>query len=796
MLFFNLFSVVIAVVSLGNAGADLTSFAGTGLRGATAGGGQAGVTAMNAPWGVWQDSNGVTYLSDTRNNIIRAVGSDGIVSKFAGGGSSGLGDNGPAGSAELNHPHGIWPNKDGSALLIADTLNSRVRKVVISTGIITTFVGNGESGNGGDNGQASAASMHSPFSGWHDGNGNHFISDLHKCVIRKVVESTGIITTFAGIAGTCTKNTVINQYAKPSGTYIRPSTLTMQHPGALHGDKDTLYVVELQAHRILAIDLNFNWVTVLAGTGSKGTSGDGGLAINAQLSAPYAVWENDMGDVYIAEEHAVRVIDYRTAVIYKVESGLHHPRNVWGNTATGSLFVSEGTTSKVGTAATHAVAKSGGGASLSTGHTMAAGQYLKSADGTKYAVLHYNGNLAVYGSGDGDFNQNKAYWMSNSGGIGSAPFTLKIDTDGTAKIVDSTGAVSWSSALTTPTLPTTLSLGNDGHLVLSDSAGSPQTKDLTPNIITALPTDYAAKVPSGSVWITPKQYIIGYQSDWVNLQTSPVVVGDQTIWVMDDPTTNANGDTLFTGTGYVFLYTHTSTWKASGPVVPTIAGTLYVDGTIRITFTTSTGAKIFGYGHYTTENGNAVFEMQQVSGAQTNIVHHWARAYIGTQTKAQINQIIAANGGTTNPASYYHMCYDAQDPLPATAYSSAPMAITTPWDWMVGTHWTFVSSNVNGGASYSMTVDKYHDGYLWLSGSTTTVLSPTTKQTLTAFGSITPLGYIIMNFADGASALAAPHFWSMYGKMSDDHNTMDLTTGYPQVTSSTNTNVKGTLTKN
>ncbi len=83
-------------------------------------------------------------------------------------------------------------------IYIADTYNHRVRKVTISTGIITTFAGTGSTLYSGDNGPATAANVYYPKDIAFDSAGNIYITDWGHHCIRKVTVSTGIITTYAG----------------------------------------------------------------------------------------------------------------------------------------------------------------------------------------------------------------------------------------------------------------------------------------------------------------------------------------------------------------------------------------------------------------------------------------------------------------------------------------------------------------------------------------------------------------------------------------------------------------------
>ena len=88
--------------------------------------------------------------------------STGIITTIAGTGTAGYsGDNGAATSAKLNNPHGVALDSSGN-VYIADIDNNRVRKVTVSTGIISTIAGTGVAGYSGDGGAATSAKMTNP----------------------------------------------------------------------------------------------------------------------------------------------------------------------------------------------------------------------------------------------------------------------------------------------------------------------------------------------------------------------------------------------------------------------------------------------------------------------------------------------------------------------------------------------------------------------------------------------------------------------------------------------------------
>ena len=174
----------------------ITTVAGNGLAGAGGDGGQAVFASLHSPHGVAVDAAGNLYIADTDNNRIRKVTPAGIITTVAGTGISGhSGDGGPATAARLNYPVGVAVDAAGN-LYIADTGNSRIRKVT-PAGVITTLAGTGIGGYSGDGGPATAAQLKYPFGVAVDAAGNLYIADSGNNSIRKVTPA-GIITTVAG----------------------------------------------------------------------------------------------------------------------------------------------------------------------------------------------------------------------------------------------------------------------------------------------------------------------------------------------------------------------------------------------------------------------------------------------------------------------------------------------------------------------------------------------------------------------------------------------------------------------
>lgn len=169
----------------------ISTVAGNGSIGFSGDGGLAIAAQFAYPQGVSVDNIGNIYISDRLNNRIRKVDTSGIISTVAGIGTQGFsGDGGSAIGAELNYPYSTAIDTAGN-LYIADHYNDRIR-VVNSSGIITTIVGDGTQGFSGDGGPANVAQLNTPDGVACDINGNVYISDTYNKRIRKVTITTSI----------------------------------------------------------------------------------------------------------------------------------------------------------------------------------------------------------------------------------------------------------------------------------------------------------------------------------------------------------------------------------------------------------------------------------------------------------------------------------------------------------------------------------------------------------------------------------------------------------------------------
>ena len=241
------------------------------------------------------------YVADTGNHRIRKIViSTGVVSTLAGSGTAGFAD-GTGTAAKFYWPFGM--ETDGTNLYVADSSNTRIRKIVISTGVVTTLAGSGSVGSADGTGTAARFSSlgHITIVG-----NNLYVADRGNHVIRKIVISTGAVTTIAGSAGSTGSTNA-------TGTSAR-----FNAPYGITSDGTNLYVADRSNHMIRKIVISTGAVTTLAGSTSSGsTDANGGLAF---FKNPTGL-TIDGTNLYVVDSnnHKIRKLDLRGTVTADVK---------------------------------------------------------------------------------------------------------------------------------------------------------------------------------------------------------------------------------------------------------------------------------------------------------------------------------------------------------------------------------------------------------------------------------------------------------------------------------------------
>ncbi len=208
------------------------------------------------------------------------------------------GDNIQATSAKLNTPHDVVLDDYGN-LYISDRNNHRIRKVDVSTGVITTVVGTGTASSTGDGASATSASAEGVCYSKFDSSGNLFLTECEGSRVRKVTTVTTDIPT--AVPSTASP-TAIPTTATPT---IIPTVIPTATPSL-----SPTYFPSLSPHSITII-------TTIAGTGTASYSGDNGQATSAAIKTPTGIVIDSTGDVYFNDydNHRVRKITIMTGII-------------------------------------------------------------------------------------------------------------------------------------------------------------------------------------------------------------------------------------------------------------------------------------------------------------------------------------------------------------------------------------------------------------------------------------------------------------------------------------------------
>ena len=332
-----LFRVVsgLTIAAVGAFGQQYTVSTVAGSGGAPGWSGDSG-PALSAqftnPIRVAVDKAGNLYITDFSNFSVRKVDRSGIVNTIAGNGSLGFaGDGGSGLGSQLSDILDVAVGPDGS-VYIADSLNSRVRRLD-PAGNISTFAGNGNRGYAGDGGKAGDASLYFPSGLAFDSKGDLYISDYGNATVRKVTMSTGIIKTIAGV-GYSIFGAAPGDGGPANAAFLElPHSVTVDAAGNVYiGDIGTssirkvgtdgkistylsnfvaqnfamdaqgvIYFADYRTNTVQKVLPGGNTRLWIGGNGTSGWSGDGGPATAGQFNLPYGVAVDASGNVFVAD---------------------------------------------------------------------------------------------------------------------------------------------------------------------------------------------------------------------------------------------------------------------------------------------------------------------------------------------------------------------------------------------------------------------------------------------------------------------------------------------------------------
>ncbi len=354
----------------------ITTVAGTGAAAYNGDNMPATTARLNTPWGVAFDpTNGDVLIADTGNHRVRRVSAaTGIITTVAGTSALGYnGDNIAATAAQLYSPEGVTVAPGSGDVFIADTGNSRVRRVAAASGLITTVAGGyggvdsdgipaisaqiyapadvvvhpfghlliaesggnrvrivaadtgviwtiagigGTGGFSGDGGPAASAMLNWPFGLALDGvTGDLIVADLGNNVVRRVSAATSAISTVAG-----------NGTASYSGENVPAAQVQLNNPGGAAVDPITgdVLIADPFSHRIWRLTAATGLMTTFGGTGVAGFNGDGFPAAATELNSPGLVaFDPTTGDVILLDggNGRIRRVAAATGLVSTIAGG-------------------------------------------------------------------------------------------------------------------------------------------------------------------------------------------------------------------------------------------------------------------------------------------------------------------------------------------------------------------------------------------------------------------------------------------------------------------------------------------
>jgi len=299
---------------------EVTTIAGTaGLRGMVD---DTGAAARFSPSvGITTDGANL-FVSDSGNNAIRKVViSTRVVTTIAGTERISGATDGSGATAKFYAPAGV--TTDGTNLYIAENINNTIRKVVISTGAVTTIAGTAGVPGSAD-GTGAAANFNWPNGITTDGT-NLFITEAGNNTIRKIVIATGVVTTIAGTAG-------VSGSADGTGAVAQ-----FNSPSGITTNGVNLFVTDTGNSTIRQIVISSGVVTTISGTADVPGSADGTGTV-AQFNAPYDI-TTDGGKLFITDRdnHTIRQIVIASGVVTTIAGKVGETVSVDGTGITASF---------------------------------------------------------------------------------------------------------------------------------------------------------------------------------------------------------------------------------------------------------------------------------------------------------------------------------------------------------------------------------------------------------------------------------------------------------------------------
>ena len=258
-------------------------------------------TGLGTPQGIARDAAGNIYIADTGNNRVLAFPTSGSPTVIAGTGTSGFsGDGSAATAATLKAPRAVTVTRNG-LIYVADTGNNVIRQINPITGNISTVAGGAAAvcsiatNTFGDGCPGTSAIFKNPSGLSADADGNVYIADSGNNLIREL-NTSGYLTLVGGGASTvCAAGDVFGDGCPATAAFF-------SNPTGIQVDAArNIYIADTGDNLVREIVAATGNVVAIAGTGQAGASGNGGSATGAQLNSPTGLATDAAGNVYIAD---------------------------------------------------------------------------------------------------------------------------------------------------------------------------------------------------------------------------------------------------------------------------------------------------------------------------------------------------------------------------------------------------------------------------------------------------------------------------------------------------------------
>ena len=312
----------------------ITTVAGGDTAGNSGDTGQASAATLGVVTGLAVDNSGNLYLADFYNAVIRKIDPKGVITRIGGTGTPGYsGDGAPATTAKML-PYGLAIDPAGTGLYLTEPLASTIRRIDFATGRISIVAGSaGMYGFSGDGQTAFSAILWGPYGIAVTSSKDLIIADTLNQRIRRIAGTTSQVSTIAGTnpanflnhpeaitidsRGTRldiadTGNSLVKQLNLSNGQMSNLPPYYLLNPDGVAEDSASNVYASSQDAYVYKFGTTAQF-SYFAGTGVSGFSGENGKALNAMIGRVTSVQTDSSGNVYIA--------DYTNSRIRKIDAG-------------------------------------------------------------------------------------------------------------------------------------------------------------------------------------------------------------------------------------------------------------------------------------------------------------------------------------------------------------------------------------------------------------------------------------------------------------------------------------------